>query len=57
MSPRMGRPKVENPKEINLTIRLDPETDKRLLEYCIENNISKGEAIRQGIQLLLAQKK
>lgn len=57
MSPRTGRPKVGNPKGINLTIRLDPETDKRLLEYCIKHDMSKGEAIRQGIHLLLAQEK
>lgn len=57
MSPRTGRPKVDNPKGINLTIRLDPETDKRLSEYCIAHDISKGEAIRQGIHLLLAQEK
>lgn len=56
MSPSMGRPKVENPKGINLTIRLDPDTDKRLFEYCKKNDVSRGEAVRQGIQLLLAQK-
>lgn len=57
MSPRTGRPKVDNPKGINLTIRIDPETEQRLQDYCQKNNISRGEAIRQGIHLLLETKK
>ena len=57
MSPRTGRPKVENPKGINLTIRLDPETEKKLCQYCEAQGITKGEAIRRGIHLLLAQEK
>lgn len=57
MSPRTGRPKVDNPKGVNLTIRLDPETEKALREYCESHKISRGEAIRQGIHLLLAEEK
>lgn len=56
MSPKTGRPKVENPKGINLTIRLDPETEKKLRQYCEENDTTRGEAIRRGIHLLLEQK-
>lgn len=56
MSPRTGRPKADNPKGINLTIRLDSETERLLRQYCEENKITKGEAIRRGIHLLLAQK-
>lgn len=56
MPPRTGRPKVENPKQINLTIRLDTETEKLLRQYCASHNITRGEAVRQGIHLLLAQK-
>lgn len=57
MSPKTGRPKVENPKGINLTIRLDPQTEKLLRQYCETHKITRGEAIRQGIHLLLAQEK
>lgn len=57
MSPKIGRPKVENPKDIRYSIRLDSETESKLVEYCSEHGISKGEAIRQGINLLLAEKK
>ncbi len=57
MSPRTGRPKVENPKDTDVKVRIDAETSKLLENYCIENKITRAEAIRQGIHLLLAQKK
>ncbi len=57
MRSRVGRPKVENPKSNRFSIRLDKETEEKLMVYCIKHNISKGEAIRRGIHLLLSQKK
>lgn len=54
MSPA-GRPKAENPKQSRFSIRLDAETERKLEEYCAEHNITKGEAIRRGIHLLLSQ--
>ena len=56
MSPRTGRPKAENPKAIRYSIRLDEDTERRLQTYCEEHGITKGEAIRKGIHLLLSQK-
>lgn len=56
MSPKMGRPKAENPQNIRFSIRLDVETDRRLQEYCKAHGITRAEAIRSGIHLLLAQK-
>jgi len=56
MSPA-GRPKSENPKHSRFSIRLDAETEKRLEVYCEQHKITKGEAIRRGIHLLLAQEK
>lgn len=53
MSPRTGRPKVDNPINIRTSVRLDKKTDDRLNEYCKTNGITKGEAIRKGIHLLL----
>lgn len=55
MSPRTGRPKVEKPKDIKYSIRLDIETEKDLTEYCEKHNITKGEAVRKGISLLLGK--
>ncbi|MBO5145025.1 MAG: CopG family transcriptional regulator [Lachnospiraceae bacterium] len=53
MSPRTGRPKVENPINIRTSVRLDKETDDKLNEYCLKNGMTKGEAIRKGVHLLL----
>ena len=53
MSPRTGRPKAENPKTNDIKVRIDDATHKRLLEYCAANNITKAEAVRKGILLLL----
>ena len=56
MSPRTGRPKAENPKNNDVKVRLDEETTKKLDDYCRENSITRAEAIRRGIHLLLAKK-
>ena len=53
MSPKTGRPKVDNPKEIRYSIRLDRETEARLQEYCERHGLSRGEAIRIAIGRLL----
>lgn len=55
MSPA-GRPKLENPKQSRFSIRLDANTEQRLKVYCEQHNITKGEAIRRGIHLLLEEK-
>lgn len=57
MSSRTGRPKVDNPINIRTSVRLDKETDDKLNQYCIEHGITKGEAIRKGVHLLLREKK
>jgi len=57
LSPRTGRPKAENPKAVKYSIRLDTDTETKLQGYCEKHRITKGEAIRQGIHLLLAQEK
>lgn len=56
MSPRTGRPRAEKPKDIRYSVRLDEETERKLQAYCETHNITKGEAIRQGIHLLLEKK-
>ena len=52
---KMGRPKADKPKEIKYSVRTDAETERRLEAYCIAHGISKGEAYRRGINLLLRQ--
>ena len=53
MTARIGRPKVNNPINIRTSVRLDKKTDEKLIEYCKSHNITKGEAIRKGVHLLL----
>lgn len=55
MSP-MGRPKVDNPKSLRISVCLDADTMRALEEYCEEHGISKGEAIRRGVVLLTREK-
>lgn len=55
-SKKMGRPKSKNPKDNDVKVRLDNETYIKLLEYCEYHNVTKAEAIRQGICLLLQNK-
>lgn len=57
MSAKMGRPKSENPINIRTSVRLDAKTDNELNEYCKKHSITKGEAIRKGVHLLLNEKK
>ncbi len=57
MSSRRGRPKVDNPINIRTSVRFDKETDDKLNQYCIGHGITKGEAIRKGVHLLLKEKK
>lgn len=56
MKPKMGRPKKENPNTINLTVRLNPDLDKRLTEHCSAENVTKGEVVREGIEIVLGKK-
>lgn len=52
MSPKSGRPKVENPKDTMLRVRLDEEI-LRKLDKCAESlNMSKSEIVRKGIDLV-----
>jgi predicted DNA-binding protein len=56
MSPRTGRPKAAIRKDIRFSIRLDSEESQKLTNYCEKHGISKGEAIRRGICLLIKKK-
>lgn len=57
MSPRTGRPKSEKPKGIEVKARIDEETDKRLQEHCKKYNKTRTDVVREGIELVLGQKK
>ena len=55
MSPRTGRPKAKKPKDVDIKVRLDSESNKKLLAYCEQHNITRAEAMREGLTLLLEQ--
>ena len=57
LSPRTGRPKADNPKNIRYSICIDSDTETRLQDYCLRFGVTKGEAIREAILLLLAADK
>lgn len=52
---KMGRPKVEKPKDIRYSIRIDAETERKIEEYCEAHGISRGAAFRKGIELLISE--
>lgn len=52
MSPRTGRPPIENPKSDRITVRLDKSCSEILEKYCEKEKIEKAEAIRRGIKKL-----
>ena len=50
MSPRTGRPKSDNPKDLQIKIRADKETVDDLEYCCKQGNLTKSDVIRLGIQ-------
>lgn len=52
MNPRIGRPKLDNPKTESIHLRLSKEDREIIDGYCKQENIPKTEAIRRGIRKL-----
>lgn len=57
MSSKIGRPKIDNPKEYDVKVRFDKETHDKILKYSEDNKITKADTIRKGVNLLLDEKK
>lgn len=51
MSPRTGRP-TDNPKGQSIHIRLDSKSERILEEYTAQEQVSRAEAVRRGIEKL-----
>lgn len=49
LSPRTGRPKSDNPKNIRLEVRLDKHMADTLQECAEKMNVTKSEVIIRGI--------
>ena len=56
MSPRTGRP-TDNPKGQSIHIRLDSKSERILEEYTSQEQVSRAEAVRRGIEKLENEKK
>ena len=51
MSPRTGRPPIENPKSERLYIRVSPDEKKMIQEFTEKNRIGLLELIRRGMEM------
>lgn len=52
---KMGRPKAENLKNVNIMVRVDKDTEQKLVGYCNANSITRAEAVRRSIMLLMGE--
>ena len=52
MMSQMGRRKSDNPKNEQVTVRLDKEHSDILKAYCEKENVEKAVAIRRGVKKL-----
>ncbi len=52
-SKKIGRPIVGKLKNVDIKVRIDEETHKKLLEYCKEKGITKAKVIRELIENLV----
>lgn len=50
MSPRTGRPKLENAKDARIGVRMDNETIRKLDEVVRLRSESRSEVVRRGIE-------
>lgn len=50
MSPRTGRPKLENAMRRRIGVRLDAETAKKLYKMTVLRNETTSEIIRKAIE-------
>lgn len=47
---KMGRPKIDNPLDKKITIRIDKSTDQKLTKASIDLNTTKNQVIRNAIE-------
>lgn len=52
MSPRTGRPPKENPRNINLNIRITKEESERIQSCADKLNMTRTDTIMKGIKMV-----
>lgn len=55
MSPRTGRPKSDNPKSVQIAVRLDEDMLDKLDKVAESNSETRVETIRRGINKLYSE--
>lgn len=53
MPGKTGRPKSTNPLNIEVKVRFDEKTHKKLINYCEKHQTTRTEVIRQGVNLVI----
>ncbi|MCR5836043.1 MAG: DUF6290 family protein [Lachnospiraceae bacterium] len=53
---KVGRPKLEDPKNQRVTVRFTDEEMKRLTEYAKRNSLKLSEAIKISLDSIINQK-
>ena len=51
---KMGRPKIENPKSKQISVRLDNETFEKLEECSKTLNLTRVEVLRKGVDKIFS---
>lgn len=49
---KVGRPKLDNPQDKRVTVRMTAETFEKFESYCERETVTKSEAIRRAVDLL-----
>lgn len=52
MSPRTGRPPKENPRNVNLNIRITREESERIKKCADDLKTTRTDAIMKGIEMV-----
>lgn len=52
MSPRTGRPPKENPRNVNLNIRITKEEAQRIQNCANKLNMTRTDTIMRGIEMV-----
>lgn len=56
MSPRTGRPKSDNAKEVTIRCRVTKDLNDRLEAYCKEKLTTKSDVMIKGIETIIKEK-
>lgn len=55
MSPRTGRPKAENPKDVVIRCRISKELNEKIESYCRKHGTTKTAVMIKGIETVIKE--